>query len=85
MTGSAGRKHSDCFQQLCYSKPPCLTEAPNIYSRLPTLTIGVSAECQVCLPKARCKVKSGNRDFALAVAQWTLQERAVLHAENLRH
>ena len=34
----------------------------------------------VCSP-----VRSGNQEFAMAVAQWTLQERAVLKAENLRH
>ncbi|KAF5826804.1 dolichyl-diphosphooligosaccharide--protein glycosyltransferase 48 kDa subunit precursor [Dunaliella salina] len=42
-------------------------------------------EAEVALSPSGSKVKSGNKDFTLAVAQWTLQERAVLHAENLRH
>lgn len=29
--------------------------------------------------------KSGNADFALSVARWTLQDQGVLRAENLRH
>lgn len=39
----------------------------------------------LCCPAFRSYPKSGNKDFATAVALWTLGERGVLRVGNLTH